>query len=399
MDNKYLDNLRGSPYINEAGLNPINKIKTGVSNFVNKFKNGSTAQQPVNKPAAPIAAINKNPNAALTPTVKPNLNTGISEESKTNFLKIVEKVCEMINKKIESDPSEVSKPPIETPSPEQNLNKFVGSGPTYKNQLNKYKADAEAEYAKKIKASYSPTGKKTGKKLDEADESKSRNTTTLNVANNEAKAGGWLNWFQGHYNKSRKFGLDLNIEDRVELSGGKIKKLRIKWSNSSHENRIIVMWENDNKFYDKRSLSVKPPQIKNKPPTQGGVYDVSLQEAIDEADVKSHDVNRGEFCIFMFFDDQIIPSSPSYKNPTIGMLLHQANPRSNLVSAVMSNPELENKSPRLIGNLYHVVEKKWKEFKGHKRDNELNIEKKDGKLLLNGKEIKLNDVLAGLILR
>ena len=360
MDNNYLENLKGSPYIDEASLNPINKVKTGVSNFINKFKNGSTSQRPVqtsqSNPSSQPAA-QSNPN---------NPSVNVSNESQLNFLKIVEKVCEMLNRKIESDPS-----------------------------MDKQEEPQAVEDPTKKYASVEKSGGNVPLQEDDKPEkTNSRDTTKLNVANNEEKAGGWLNWFQGHYAKSRKFGLDLNIEDEVVLSGNKIKKLKLKWSNASHENRIIVLWENNQEKMNVLSLAQqeKEKAIGYAEKEKAG-GNVPFEESITEAE---HTPERGEFMIFMFYDDQVVPSSPSFKNPTIGMLLHQANPRSNLVMAVMSNKKLESESPRLISNLHHVVEKKWKEFKGHKKDTEVDIEKKDGKLFFQGKELELNDVLAGL---
>ena len=150
-DNQYLDNLKGSPYINESGMDYLKKIKTAGSNFINKFR-GSPAAAPT------------------------QLNTSGLTPQENDFVKIVETVCDILVDKINKD---------------LKVNHDIDETPTEPNQP---KPTPSIDIDKNYRASM--TGNKTSitekVDIDDMETSDGKSTTKLYVADTEDKAGGWL---------------------------------------------------------------------------------------------------------------------------------------------------------------------------------------------------------------
>jgi hypothetical protein len=347
MSSDYYENLEGSPYINEAAMDYINKLKNAGSNFLNKFKGSKPYSQ--NNP-------NPKPTQELSNTDK-------------DFIKIVEKVSEILIKKINSDLKNNHKSEWAEKHPEQsektpsdtlgNINKLVTTSAPHYNKLKSKEAEIEADRDRLMGNSFNESVE------DNSTEDVSDSGTKLHVANTEEKAGGWLNWFRGQYRKSIKFGLDLNLEDKVTMSNGTDKVLKLKWSNINHKNKIIVNWTTIDKGEILKKYQEKPDKFKfpsNKWDDENGKNPYTIDEEVNDTPVK----NSGEFVIFEFYDDQINPKSPSYQEPSIELLLTQANRYSKVIDKIKTSPELQKLSVPVFECLYSVIEQKWTEFKGHK---------------------------------
>ena len=344
MSSDYYENLEGSPYINEAAMDYINKLKNAGSNFINKFKGSKPYSQ--NNP-------NPKPTQELSSTDK-------------DFIKIVEKVSEMLIAKIKTDlktnhNSEYKEkyPNEKSDDPEQinNIDNFVNNKnkPGY-NQLKNKEIEADRD---RLMGNF-------GESINEEDESQDKGfrSTTLAVSDNEEDAGGWLNWFRGQKRKSNQFGLDLGVEDTVKLHDGKLKDLKLKWSNNNHKNKIIVIWNNNNFYRKDAEKDLQSFHRANKEKERAVNTNASMGSAELEENIESSK-NPGEFIIFEFYDDQINPKSPSYQEPSIALLLTQANRYSKIVDRIKTSPELKKLSAPLFEWLYEVVKQKWTEFKGH----------------------------------
>jgi len=291
--NKYLYNLQGSPYINEAGW--IDKLKNRFSKPVNSTNQTSNKNQ---------------------------LN-----QAELDFLKIVDSVCKMIISKLgEPDPN------TDVEGNDLDVDAIAG---------NRSSDDGVVAIEEESHG------------IDIGDDSEGGRTTEKEVGNTEEEAGGWMNWFRGHFRKYRNFGLPLNVTKTVKLSNDKFKKISLKWSNKIHRNRILVLWENEEKENDEKSGDT-----------------VAIEEAVNIP----NENKTGEIVMFEFWDDQINPNSPSYVNPSVKFLLESANKNSNLIKKIKDSNELnaiESKySVPLFKSLLGGVEQKWTEYKGIKEDPE-----------------------------
>lgn len=344
----YYENLEGSPYINEAAMDYINKLKNAGSNFLNKFKGSKQPQQ-------------------NNPTKAPQELSNTDKD----FIKIIEKVSEMLIAKINTDlknnhksewaekhPDQSEKTPSDTLG---NIDNLVNKSAPQYNKIKSKEAEIEADRDRLMGHSYNESVDDNLKK----DDSDMDAGTKLHVASTEEKAGGWLNWFRGQYRKSIKFGLDLNLEDKVTMSNGTDKVVKLKWSNVNHKNRIIVNWSTIGKGEILKKYQQNPNKYKfpsNKWDDENGQNPYTISEDVNDEATK----NSGEFVIFEFYDDQINPKSPSYNAPSIELLLTQANRYSKIIDRIKSSSELQKISVPLFECLYSVIEQKWTEFKGHK---------------------------------
>ena len=320
-DNQYLENLEGSPYLDEGITDYLKKAKSAAVNFLNKIAENTPTPQPQNNTQTQVPVNNQQ-----------QVKSGTIDD---DFVKIVLAVSDIIIKKIDDDLS-ASK------------------------ELTKKKQEKELGNIKE----------NTGDKNSEID----RSSTTKTVAKTEDEAGGWLSWFHGHYKKYRRGGLPFEKNADIIMSNGKKKEVSPIWSNNRSENKIIV------KYKDVEPVTTLPPTTQVK---EDG-SDAETSSAID---------NRKEFVMFKFYDHQLIPESVSYKSnpPTISLFLHQANPYSKLIDRIKDDPRLADKSKQLADALYHPIELKWKEFKGHK----LNPEKLNFKLNTDRKGIVYHSIATG----
>ena len=354
----YYENLEGSPYINEAAMDYINKLKNAGSNFWNKFKGNKSTKQ----------------TQELSNTDK-------------DFIKIVEKISEMIIRKIDNDLKTNHKAKLPNKMPDDvdmsNVNKFVSTNKGYDSSAKQYDtqqsnlqntSDASDDMMVSEDAADISTDTSGGGRLSKKP-----------LAANEKKAGGWLNWFEGHYNKYRTFGLPLDISDVVKLSNGKSKNITLKWSNNKHDNKILVTWTNviDNPYKPITNKNDLVNYNKQSKAQNASLGSSELEEKFERTDEEK---KSGTFTIFKFYDDQINPKSPSYQSPSIALLLTQANRYSKIIDKIKNAPELQKLAAPLFDCFYEVSKGKWSEWKGHK------INPEEVTFTLVGKDIKFDGV-------
>jgi len=151
--------------------------------------------------------------------------------------------------------------------------------------------------------------------------------------------GQFLYNFAGRYDKAKNFAIELPIKgmEKIKLSKGRVKNIRVIWVNKTHENEIHVKYQ-------------------------------------DAADSNGENAKQWkEILLFKFFDSSADPRSPTFVgNKSIYQYLHDANPyETNLLKgadkAVLQ--DLESKTDKFNRALYAVVHRKAMEFKGRPKGN------------------------------
>jgi len=340
ISNKYLHNLRGSPFITE--LDWINEFKyTDLKNptpskdpNMDKFKNIKPVKKidlknPLNKQKLKLSPkdngnkLKLNPNYSNKNKLKLGSDLGPTE---LDFIKIIDEVCKMIITKMK-DAAGV-----------ENQSKPTTSISTVKNK--------EGDNSYSIEEII--------KELEDDEEAGGGRLSNKPVAKTEEEAGGWLLWFRGHYKKFRTFGLDLNISKNIQMSDGHWKIIKLKWSNKVHRNRILVLWSED------------PEKLKNLSHTSSELEEAEINKPVPKT--------QGEIVLFEFWDDQINKNSPSYVEPSVKFLLETANRNSNLIKRIVNSKEFtkieKDYSIPLYDSFLAGVEQKWMEYKGFKIDPE-----------------------------